>query len=144
MIPTTEFACNMTHFRYYIGAGCAFCSFGDCNRFVHGLGPLRPLIQSKPDHATTYLRTLHQSSMSAIDIPVIDISSRNTNAASQLLAAAANNGFVFIKNNDAGVEAKDIESMFNLVSGVLIEGNSRSRFVDLLDRAANSSRVPRK
>lgn len=49
------------------------------------------------------------------DIPVIDISSSNADAAAQVLAAAANNGFVFVENNSAGIPANDIENMFELV-----------------------------
>ncbi|KAG8630970.1 hypothetical protein KVT40_000110 [Elsinoe batatas] len=49
------------------------------------------------------------------EIPVIDISSGNTDAARQLLAAATDNGFAFIKNNDAtGLSPSDIQSMFDL------------------------------
>ncbi|KAF2225740.1 hypothetical protein BDZ85DRAFT_294196 [Elsinoe ampelina] len=49
------------------------------------------------------------------DIPVIDISSENEDAARQLLAAATDNGFAFIKNNDAtGLSPSDIQGMFDL------------------------------
>lgn len=49
------------------------------------------------------------------EIPVIDISHSNPDAAFQLLVAATDNGFVFIKNNDAGIPAQDIDDMFDLV-----------------------------
>ncbi|KAF4553853.1 Non-heme dioxygenase in morphine synthesis N-terminal-containing protein 6 [Elsinoe fawcettii] len=50
-----------------------------------------------------------------IDIPVIDISPENQNAANQLLNAATDNGFAFIKNNDAtGLSEADIRGMFDL------------------------------
>ena len=50
-------------------------------------------------------------------IPVIDISPSNPHAATQLLDAAANNGFVFIENNAAAaMPPANIENMFNLVT----------------------------
>lgn len=51
-------------------------------------------------------------------IPVIDISASNTDAAKQILDAAANNGFVFIENNAAaGMPPAKVIEMFDLVSG---------------------------
>ncbi|KAF2723628.1 oxidoreductase [Polychaeton citri CBS 116435] len=47
-------------------------------------------------------------------IPVIDISTSNPDAPQQLLYAASRHGFVFIKNNDAGVDPGDIDFMFRL------------------------------
>ncbi|KAK3691574.1 hypothetical protein LTR37_018583 [Vermiconidia calcicola] len=49
-----------------------------------------------------------------IGIPVIDLSSSNRDAPSQLLDAATKYGFVFIENNDVGVPTRDISDMFNL------------------------------
>jgi hypothetical protein len=55
-------------------------------------------------------------------IPVIDISPSNPYAATQLLDAAANNGFVFIENNEAAaMPPKTVESMFSLVSMVNLQ-----------------------
>ncbi|KAK5137278.1 hypothetical protein LTR08_000248 [Meristemomyces frigidus] len=47
-------------------------------------------------------------------IPVIDIRPNNPNAAQQLLEAAANHGFVFIENEDTGIEPADVNRMFEL------------------------------
>jgi len=50
-------------------------------------------------------------------IPVIDISPSNPHAATQLLDAAANNGFVFIENNVAeAMPPATVENMFDLVN----------------------------
>ena len=50
-------------------------------------------------------------------IPVIDISPSNSHAATQLLDAAANNGFVFIENNEAAtMPPMTVKNMFNLVN----------------------------
>lgn len=52
---------------------------------------------------------------SEMQIPVIDISSKNSNASSKLLDAAARYGFVFIENsNDAGIAPNDISRIFEL------------------------------
>jgi isopenicillin N synthase-like dioxygenase len=48
------------------------------------------------------------------DIPIIDISSNNGNAASQLLEAASGYGFVFIENGEDGIPPKDIQHMFDI------------------------------
>ncbi|KAF2148234.1 Clavaminate synthase-like protein [Myriangium duriaei CBS 260.36] len=49
------------------------------------------------------------------DIPIIDISEANRHAARQLLEAATDNGFVFIKpNNTTGISASEIDDMFDL------------------------------
>jgi isopenicillin N synthase-like dioxygenase len=51
------------------------------------------------------------------EIPVIDISPSNSHAATQLLDAATEHGFVFIENNAvAGMPPANVESMFDLVS----------------------------
>ena len=47
-------------------------------------------------------------------IPVIDISAANRNAAQEILDAAVRLGFVFIANNDAGIPASSIDEMFDL------------------------------
>ncbi|KAG9829551.1 Clavaminate synthase-like protein, partial [Aureobasidium melanogenum] len=48
-------------------------------------------------------------------IPVIDISPSNPHAATQLLGAAANNGFVFVENNAAaGMPPTKVQNMFDL------------------------------
>jgi hypothetical protein len=50
-------------------------------------------------------------------IPVIDISPSNPHAATQLLDAATNYGFVFIENNTAaGMPPANVQNMFDLVS----------------------------
>ncbi|KAI5250295.1 hypothetical protein E4T43_00357 [Aureobasidium subglaciale] len=54
-------------------------------------------------------------SKASAQIPVIDLSSSNPHAATQLLDAAANNGFVFVENNDAtGMPPAKIDNMFDL------------------------------
>lgn len=55
-----------------------------------------------------------------VDIPVIDISASNAQAASELVEAAAKYGFVFVKNNDAGIAPKEVADMFNLVFSYLV------------------------
>ena len=47
-------------------------------------------------------------------IPIIDISSNNPTAASQLLHAASKYGFVFIENGDNGIPPIDIQHMFDI------------------------------
>ena len=55
------------------------------------------------------------------NIPVIDISDSNPNAAHQLLTAATDSGFAFIAANDAtGLSAADIDGMFELVTSPFI------------------------
>ena len=50
-----------------------------------------------------------------LQIPIIDISPSNPDAASQLLSSAATYGFVFIENNSAtGMRPSDIQHMFEL------------------------------
>lgn len=50
-------------------------------------------------------------------IPVIDISPSNPDAATQLLDAAANNGFVFVENNAAAaMPPATVKNMFDLVN----------------------------
>ncbi|TKX22701.1 hypothetical protein C1H76_5089 [Elsinoe australis] len=49
------------------------------------------------------------------NIPIIDISSSDEQAARELLAAARDNGFAYIKNNHAtGISVEDIQRMFDL------------------------------
>lgn len=55
----------------------------------------------------------HPDSVTA-SIPVIDISPRNPHASHQLLDAASRYGFVFVENNDAGIDPADIAHMFDL------------------------------
>jgi len=47
-------------------------------------------------------------------IPVIDIRPTNRTAAKEILDAATHYGFVFIENNEAGIDAASIEQMFDL------------------------------
>ena len=49
-----------------------------------------------------------------VNIPLIDISSKNKHASFQLLSAAADYGFVFIENNDLGIPPSDIDRLFEL------------------------------
>lgn len=59
-------------------------------------------------------------------IPVIDISSSNIHAATQLLDAAANNGFVFIENNEAAaMPPKTVQNMFDLVSMIRLQDDNK-------------------
>ncbi|TIA19400.1 iron/ascorbate family oxidoreductase [Aureobasidium pullulans] len=54
-------------------------------------------------------------SKESADIPVIDISPSNPEAAKQILAAAENNGFLFIENNAAaGMPPAKVDEMFDL------------------------------
>jgi isopenicillin N synthase-like dioxygenase len=54
------------------------------------------------------------STAAQVDIPIIDISDRNKNAASELLEAASKYGFVFIENGKLGIPSKDIAHMFDI------------------------------
>jgi len=57
----------------------------------------------------------------SVQIPVIDISPSNPNAAREVLDAAANFGFVYIENNEAaGMPASDVAGMFELVGKIHI------------------------
>jgi isopenicillin N synthase-like dioxygenase len=47
-------------------------------------------------------------------IPVVDLSPHNADAASQLLDAAIQYGFVFIENDEYGISPKEIEQLFSL------------------------------
>ena len=49
-----------------------------------------------------------------VDIPIIDISEENKDAAAQLLDAASKYGFVFIENGESGIRPKDISHMFEI------------------------------
>ena len=51
---------------------------------------------------------------SEISIPIIDISDNSGNAASELLDAASQYGFVFIENGKGDIPSKDIAHMFNI------------------------------
>ena len=63
------------------------------------------------------VKTTTIMSKSSAQIPVIDISPSNSHAATQLLDAAANNGFVFIENNEAAtMPPMTVKNMFNLVN----------------------------
>lgn len=53
-------------------------------------------------------------SSTQVKIPVVDISSSNKNAASELLDAASKYGFVFIENTQDDIPTKDIAHMFDL------------------------------
>ena len=48
-------------------------------------------------------------------IPIIDISNPSPNVAQQVLDAASNHGFLFIKNDGVTIPPKDIAEMFELV-----------------------------
>ena len=49
-----------------------------------------------------------------LSIPIIDIGDKNKNAASELLDAASQYGFVFIENGEGGISSKDIAHMFDI------------------------------
>jgi hypothetical protein len=51
----------------------------------------------------------------SVQIPVIDISPSNPNASTQLVEAAASYGFVFVKNNEAGIPPGDVDNIFQIV-----------------------------
>jgi hypothetical protein len=74
------------------------------------------------------------------EIPVIDISPSNSHAATQLLDAATEHGFVFIENNAvAGMPPANVESMFDLVS--LSAFRNRKKILMIRNRVNNSSKV---
>lgn len=50
-----------------------------------------------------------------VQIPVLDISPSNSEASRQIVEAAAHYGFIFIKNNGAGIPPQEIAAMFQLV-----------------------------
>lgn len=54
------------------------------------------------------------SSTTQVNIPVVDISSANKDAASELLNAASRYGFVFIENTQDDIPTKNIAHMFDL------------------------------
>jgi isopenicillin N synthase-like dioxygenase len=54
------------------------------------------------------------SATTELSIPIIDISDNNKNAASELLDAASQYGFVFIENTQRGIPSKDIARMFDI------------------------------
>jgi hypothetical protein len=65
-------------------------------------------------------------------IPVIDISPSNPHAATQLLDAATNYGFVFIENNAAaGVPPANVQDMFDLVSTLVLKNRNRRLMVGI-------------
>lgn len=79
-----------------------------------------------------------------VHIPVIDISISNCNAASEMLAAAAMYGFVFVKNNEAArMPTKDIDEMFDLVGLFLSYSFGRGKNSTLTsdNRVSGSSRA---
>jgi isopenicillin N synthase-like dioxygenase len=49
-----------------------------------------------------------------LSIPTIDISDNNKNAASELLDAASQYGFVFIENSQGGIPSNNIAHMFDI------------------------------
>jgi len=49
-----------------------------------------------------------------VSIPVIDIQPCNPEAPQQLLDAASEYGFVFVENNESGIEPEAIDRMFEL------------------------------
>lgn len=56
------------------------------------------------------------SSKQTVDIPVIDISPTNPNAARDILEAACKFGFVYVENNQAaGMPSADVSRMFEMV-----------------------------
>lgn len=56
------------------------------------------------------------SSRETVEIPVIDISPSNPNAARDILDAAANFGFVYVENNEAAsMPPAGVARMFDLV-----------------------------
>ena len=77
-------------------------------------------IRGSHNHHRTFLhihtQKVNTMSKASADIPVIDISPSNPEAAKQILAAAENNGFLFIENNAAaGMPPAKVDEMFDLV-----------------------------
>ncbi len=51
---------------------------------------------------------------SDLQIPVVDISTKNPQASTQLLDAASRYGFVFIENSHIGIPGQDVSDIFDL------------------------------
>jgi hypothetical protein len=51
----------------------------------------------------------------SIELPVLDISSTDKEMASRLVESVSKYGFVYIKNNEAGIPSGDVDAMFKLV-----------------------------
>jgi len=56
---------------------------------------------------------MHQDTLEAVDIPVVDLNSPN--APEELLDAAAKHGFIYVKLENIHLEPEQIDAMFNLV-----------------------------
>ena len=54
-------------------------------------------------------------SSSTIELPVLDISSADKEVAAKLVESVSRYGFVYIKNNEAGIPPDDVDAMFMLV-----------------------------
>ena len=84
------------------------------------------------NHQRTFLhihtQKVNTMSKASADIPVIDISPSNPEAAKQVLAAAENNGFLFIENNAAaGMPPAKVDEMFDLVRKISMTVLKRRR-----------------
>ena len=51
----------------------------------------------------------------SIELPVLDISSTDKEMAFKLVESVSKYGFVYIKNNEAGIPPSDVDAMFALV-----------------------------
>jgi hypothetical protein len=82
--------------------------------------------------STSKTTTIATMSKPSAQIPVIDISPSNPHAATQLLDAATNYGFVFIENNAAaGVPPANVQDMFDLVSTLVLKNRNRRLMVGI-------------
>ena len=53
------------------------------------------------------------------DIPVIDLSGPSDTVAKELVDAAAEHGFIYIRNHGREIPAATVDQAFSLVSGVI-------------------------
>lgn len=61
----------------------------------------------------------------SIELPVLDISTIDDEAAARLVDSVSKYGFAYIKNNSAGIPPADVDAMFKLVCHVSSSGRAR-------------------
>jgi hypothetical protein len=76
---------------------------------------------------------------SAVDLPVLDISTVDKAVAKHLVETVSQYGFVYIKNNQAGIPAADIDAMFQTVSLPLVSSLSSCSMVFTVTRLLSVS-----
>ncbi|WPG99778.1 putative oxoglutarate/iron-dependent dioxygenase, non-hem dioxygenase domain-containing protein [Acrodontium crateriforme] len=77
--------------------------------------------------------------MANITIPVIDISSQNPSAPTQLLEAVVKYGFVFIENNAVGIPPSRISELFNLSQEFFASPQSQKAAVSITSNKAGAN-----